>query len=415
MFDYDLRDDAFRDLPVIEPWKTIPLDPRYAGEWTVLGDVDGDGEVEIVSARNVNDVDIHYTSAVVVHKLDGSVLWRWDGGDRGRQKLHHDVACQIYDWDGDGRNEVILAGDGFVLELDGATGQERRRLPIPQEASDCLVFANLSGGDRATDVLVKDRYWRIWAYNYDWQPLWQVQEPGGYRTAHRPLPVDVDGDGLDEIMAGYTLLNADGSERWTLQSQVVDLHSAHLDTTRVVYAGATPEELRLAHTYCGAGCIALTDGAGNTIWEVGGHHFESLDIGKARADVDGLQVCVDIVEYLEPERNPTWLFDDQGQVLGQWTTPYSRFHAMVDFDGDGLDEIVLADVPVICRGTGEPLARLAFEDGEEHYIRTGDFNGDGAPDLSIHTFNRLHLFRNLNPDGVRERVPLGTELNATLY
>lgn len=79
MFDLDLRGEALRDVPVIEPWKTVHLDPEYAGEWVVLGDVDGDGEVEIVSARNVDRDDVRYTSAVVAHKLDGSVLWRWGG------------------------------------------------------------------------------------------------------------------------------------------------------------------------------------------------------------------------------------------------------------------------------------------------------------------------------------------------
>ncbi len=42
-----------------------------------FGDVDGDGEVEIVSARNVDENDNHFTSAAVAHKLDGTVLWTW--------------------------------------------------------------------------------------------------------------------------------------------------------------------------------------------------------------------------------------------------------------------------------------------------------------------------------------------------
>ena len=205
-------------------------------------------------------------------------------------------------------------------------------------------------------------------------------------------------------MAGYTLLNADGTERWTLRSEIVDLATAHLDTTRVVTRGATPDEFRLVHTYCGAGCIAMTDGAGNTVWEVGGHHFESIDVGKARADVTGLQIAVDIVEYLAPERNPTWLLDERGNLLGQWTTPYSRLHAMADFNGDGLEEVVLADVPVVCSGEGEPVARLAFDDESERYVRVGDFDGDGAPDVAIHTSNVVHIFRNLNPGGVKERA-----------
>nr|MBP9903708.1 hypothetical protein [Verrucomicrobiota bacterium] len=167
--------------PVIQPWRRIALDPEYSGAWVVAGDLDGDGQVEIVSARNVDQNDVHYTSAVVAQRLDGSVLWRWGDPKIGRQKLHHDVACQIYDWDGDGKNEVVLSGDGFVFELEGATGREKRRLPLPKDAGDCLVFVNVSGNTRLTDVLVKTRYTQIWAFDRNWKPLWTVENPGGYR------------------------------------------------------------------------------------------------------------------------------------------------------------------------------------------------------------------------------------------
>ena len=165
---------------LIQPWRQFTLDPDYSGAWIVAGDLDGDGQVEIVSARNVDHDDVHYTSAAVAQRLDGSVLWRWGDPTVGRKKLHHDVACQIYDWDGDGRNEVVLATAGFLIELDGSTGVERRRFPLPKDATDCLVFANLSGGPRATDVLVKTRYTQIWAFNREGRQLWTVENPGGY-------------------------------------------------------------------------------------------------------------------------------------------------------------------------------------------------------------------------------------------
>ena len=206
-FDTADHGDPGDKAPILKPWKSIEIDPEYGGHWRVYGDVDGDGAVEVVSCRNVDEDDVHYTSTAVVQRLDGSVLWRWGDPTIGRTNLHHDVACQIYDWDGDGKNEVVLLTEGFLVELDGATGKERRRFPIPPEATDCLAFVNLSGGERATDVLVKTRYSQIWAYNYDGKLLWTVENPGGYRTAHQAIPIDIDGDGKDEIMAGYALLN----------------------------------------------------------------------------------------------------------------------------------------------------------------------------------------------------------------
>ena len=121
-----------KSIPLVQPWKRIALDPEFGGAWVVAGDLDGDGTVEIVSARNVDQNDVHFTSAVVAQRLDSSMLWRWGNRKIGRKELHHDVACQIYDWDGDGRNEVVLCAGESLLELDGVTGREKRRLPSCQ-------------------------------------------------------------------------------------------------------------------------------------------------------------------------------------------------------------------------------------------------------------------------------------------
>ena len=63
-FDTSDHGEPGNRAPVIQPWKTIEIDPEYGGQWIVTGDIDGDGEIEIVSARNVNLNDVHYTSAV---------------------------------------------------------------------------------------------------------------------------------------------------------------------------------------------------------------------------------------------------------------------------------------------------------------------------------------------------------------
>jgi hypothetical protein len=243
-FNAVIHGDPGATTPLIQPWKQVALDPKYSGAWVVTGDIDNDGQVEIVSARNVNVGDVHYTSAVVAQHLDGRVLWRWGNPDIGRRGLHHDVACQICDWNRDGTKEVVVATQGFLVELDGSTGKERRRLPIPPDATDCLLFANLSAGARAADALVKDRYRQIWALNHSGKLLWTVGNPGGLQTAHQPIPLDIDSDGRDEIMAGYAMLNPDGHVRWTLPDAV--RLGGHMDCCRLLRKGKTPQEWRLA-------------------------------------------------------------------------------------------------------------------------------------------------------------------------
>ena len=75
---FDTRDTGPTpaDVPVVRPWRIVPLDPNYGGQWVVAADLDADGEVEFVACENHNVGDVHYTSTAVAQNLDGSVLWR---------------------------------------------------------------------------------------------------------------------------------------------------------------------------------------------------------------------------------------------------------------------------------------------------------------------------------------------------
>lgn len=406
------------DVPRIAPWKVIPLDAEYGGQWVVAGDVNGDGQVEIVSAENVNEDDVHYTSTAVAQTLDGSVLWRWGDPAIGRKIWHHDVACQIHDWDGDGRKEVVLCTKGFLVELDGATGQQRRRIAIAEDATDCLVFCNLSGGPHPGDVLVKNRYRQIWAYDRSGRLLWTVKDPGGYRTAHQPRPIDLDGDGRDEIMAGYAMLNSDSSVRWVFHSKKVDQARGHLDCVRIVRQGKTPEDFRLALTCCGANNVALVDGIGNVLWEVAGHHYESVDVGRIFTDVEGPQIVVDI-DHQPLGESPLCVLDEKGHFLGRIVTDYSRHHCLLDWTGDGADEILVAHNGSVYDHRGRCIAVFATPDdgkGEgERSMLIGDMNGDAVLDVMIVTPQNVYIYVNKKGAKSKESVPLGTEFNFTLY
>jgi len=410
--------------PTVEPWRRVMLD-EDAGRWVVAGDLDGDGVIEIVSARNVDENDVHYTSGVVAQRLDGTVMWRWYAPRMGRANLHHDVACQIHDWDGDGLNDVSIATDGAVLELDGRSGEVRRRLPIESGASDCLVFADLSGVGRPTDVLVKTRYTDIWAYSYDWELLWQVHMPGGYRTAHQPRPYDLDGDGRDEVFAGFAMLNSDGSVRWVYDSALPGQSQGHLDAVRAVVRGDEPAEWRFVITGCGANRVAYLDGLGNVLWERSGYHFESVSVGDVCPDVPGAEILVDVCHYDRCEA-PLWILDGEGNVLGEWMTTYSRPQGVLDWTGDGVDEIVLADARGIFDWRGNRLAILSahlpngLPQESGGHLTLGDMTGDGVADIMISTAEAVYIYENAGlgaapANGLPTGAPLGSEFNRSLY
>jgi outer membrane protein assembly factor BamB len=405
------------DCPVVQPSKTVILDPKYGGQWIVAGDLNGDGAVEFVACENDNVGDVHYTSTAVAQDLDGGVLWQWGDPDSGRKQWHHDVACQIHDWDGDGHPEVILATKGALVELNGQTGREKRRIRIPDDATDCIVFADLCGKGHPTDVLVKDRYRTLYAYNQEGTLLWHVTEPGGWRTAHQCRPMDLDGDGKDEIAAGYAMLNADGSVRWVFRSDKVDEKQGHLDCMRLFRRGDTLQDVRLVLTLCGANGIAMVDGNGKIIWERAGYHFESIDVGRVIPDVPGPQILVDI-DHQPLGQGPLWLLDESGTLLGRINTDYARHHHLLDWTGDGLDEIFNAHSGAVYDATGHRIATLSagsVGDRGERSLLVGDFTGDGVPDVALVTTTALYLFKNEQGRRPSHPVRLGTESNFTLY
>lgn len=415
-FDTHDHGDPGNKAPIVESWKTVQIDTNYGGYWVITGDVDGDGNVDIVSAENVNNNDVHYTSAVVAQRLDGSVIWQWGNPDIGRKLRHHDVACQIYDWDGDGKNEVVLCTKGFVVELDGATGKEKRRFVIEDDATDCLVFANFSGNKRATDVLVKTRYSDIWAYNYKGELLWHVKNPGGYRTAHQARPIDINNDGIDEVFAGYAMLNSNGSVRWIYKTDKVQLEKGHLDCYRILKAGKTPEEFRLALTCCGAKNIACIDGNGKTLWEIPGSHFESIQTGYIFPGMTEPCLIVDI-DHVPRGESPLWVLGSDGKLLGRITADYCRHHGLLDWSGDGYDEIFLVDGHGIFDHKGKRIFTLNTNNKPGHSIIFGDMTGDGVSDVTLVTIEpgKVHIFKNENGKKTVTDKHLGCGVNFTYY
>ena len=408
--------------PVVGPWKSFSPDPAYHGQWLVAGDLDGDGVAEIVTARNEGQC----VTAAVACRLDGTVLWRWGRPGTGSQGLSYDVPLQVYDLDGDGKAEVTLSIRGFLLVLDGKSGREIRRLPLPKglAVADCITFVNLRGGKRARDIIVKDRYRHLWAYTADWKPLWQWRSPK-YRTSHHPTPVDIDADGRDEIIAGYTLLDHDGKELWTLTSGKVNLARGHVDCSEVMKAARKPADSRLLFTYCGARGIAMANGAGKVLWELAGHHFESADFGPIRKDTPGDEIVVDI-DHLPFGKAHVWLLDSRGRLLVDFQCDYGRHHRLIDWNGDGSMEILVGNTRKLFSGVGKCVAHFgpvgaftgvsAPQKGNDPgpFAAVGDLDGDRRPEVILHSAKAIHIYKSAKAART-PAAPVGTGVNFTLY
>ncbi len=255
----------------------IPLqpvsDPASYVQHAWVGDLDGDGEYDFVVVR------LNYVEA---YKRDGTFLWRVDLGPLSENRdniepgpatlsVGHNDGLTVHDMDNDGRAEVILKtangvvfGNGttlvhgvddeqFVSVLDGLTGAERARAPVPTEyvadgpVSGHFGIAYLDGANPSVVFKFKNRVGSgafnlgvtTWDFNgSDLVQRWKFMPGtgGNFPNFHQIRIFDVDGDGRDEICDGGYVLDDDGSVLYTLGDQGVvhgdRFHITDMDPSR---------------------------------------------------------------------------------------------------------------------------------------------------------------------------------------
>ena len=95
---------------------------EYAGKVLRFGNLNGDGKVELlfvqrislkpIKPSNVNYVALRCLTAV---DLDGSVLWQLGEPDRSGYDTWSDLPVQVFDFDEDGKMEVLCCKDFKII------------------------------------------------------------------------------------------------------------------------------------------------------------------------------------------------------------------------------------------------------------------------------------------------------------
>ncbi|OYX82737.1 MAG: hypothetical protein B7Y83_13825, partial [Flavobacteriales bacterium 32-34-25] len=150
-------------IPIqIPPGGTVPVrgDYTYTANDASVGDVDGDGTYEIILKWDptlVNDNAGGYSGKQIFdcYKLDGTRLWRIDLGINVNSGPHFNQ-FMVYDFDGDGKAEIILkTADGTVdgqgTVIGNASIDYRNTSGWVQQGPEFLtVFNGLTGAAMAT-------------------------------------------------------------------------------------------------------------------------------------------------------------------------------------------------------------------------------------------------------------------------
>ena len=130
--------------PVDVPAGARTVSYTYAPNDASVGDLDGDGEYEIVvkwdpsNARDTASPGLSGRAILDAYRLDGTHLWRIDLGRNIRAGAHY-TQFIVYDLDGDGRAEVAcktadgtVDGQGRVI---GDAARDYRSLEVPTDGA----------------------------------------------------------------------------------------------------------------------------------------------------------------------------------------------------------------------------------------------------------------------------------------
>lgn len=263
----------YLSIPIQQPaGGTTPSGEAYtyvANDCSV-GDVDGDGEYEIIlkwDPSNAKDnSQSGYTGNVYLdaYKMSGTRLWRIDLGRNIRAGAHY-TQFMVYDLDSDGKAEVacktadatidgvgtvigsatadyrttagyVLSGPEFLTIFNGLTGAAMATTAYLPARGTVASWGDNYGnrvdrfistvayldGVRPSLVMGRGYYTRLVRVAWDWRNgqltnrwTFDSNQPGNGAYAgqgnHQLTVGDVDGDGKDEICNGASAINDDGT------------------------------------------------------------------------------------------------------------------------------------------------------------------------------------------------------------
>lgn len=264
---------GYINIPLNTPERNVD---EFGKEYTYnandasIGDVDGDGEYEIIlkwdpsNSRDNSQDGLTGVTYLDCYKLDGTQLWRIDLGPNIRSGAHY-TQFVVYDLDGDGKAEVVCKtadgtvdgtgkmigdrkadyrnlkgrifwGPEYLTVFNGQTGKAMKTIDyIPPRgdmgawgdkyANRCdrfLTAVAYLDGVHPSVVMCRGYYTRSVLAAFDWDGknlktrwVFDSDKPGNEAYAgqgnHNLRVADVDGDGCDEIIYGQMTVNNDGT------------------------------------------------------------------------------------------------------------------------------------------------------------------------------------------------------------
>lgn len=333
--------------PPMRLWKKISTEGFGVGRNLRFGDLDGDGQLDVLIPQVVHHGPKDRNSEVgcmTAMTLDGKRLWQSGLPDPWKDNLTSDVGVQIHDLDGDGKNEVVYCRGTKIVVAEGATGKTKLEAPTPltppgdarppspfdRILGDSLFFCDLRGKGRPSDILLKDRYWHVWAMTDRLEPLWDLR----LNTGHYPFAYDVDGDGRDEVALGYSLIDDDGSVLWSHDGELQD----HADGVSIVKF-REDQEPRLLCAASDEG-LYFSDLTGKILSHLQLGHVQNPSTANYRPDLPGLET---VTVNFWGNQGIVHFFDADGEVYHEFEpAQHGSMMLPVNWTGSGQEYWLLS-------------------------------------------------------------------------
>lgn len=336
--------EPFKRLPLQRPNEGITPDGikyTYSPNDCSVGDLDGDGEYEIVVKWNPSNAKDNshrgYTGNVYLdaYKMNGAQLWRIDLGRNIRAGAHY-TQFIVYDLDSDGKAEIacktadgtidgagtvigdstidyrnrsgfILDGPEFLTVFNGQTGAAMATVDyVPTRGAEgswgdrngnrvdrFLAGVGYFDGQYPSLLMARGYYTRSVLAAWDWRNgkltqrwVFDTNDAGNKSYAgqgnHSLSVNDVDRDGKDEVVYGSMTVNDDGTGLYNTRLGHGDaLHVGDFDPDRPGLESWTAHESQ--GQYQGNGLWMRDAATGEQLWGVP----STGDIGRAMtADID---------------------------------------------------------------------------------------------------------------------------------
>lgn len=392
-------------------WKKFDTPGFGCGRRIRLGDLTGDGSLDFLLVQ-LGGQHKHGLGCLTAMDSEGTVLWQLGEPKAPPEKeTSGSGPVQIHDIDGDGRNEVVVAWEGEFRVMDGQSGQVKYTAPLPgiqplpkefkgsiqhwgggyndegpfMNPSE-ICFADLAGRGKPRDVLLADNYHTLVAMDPEFREQWRTVCSHG----HYPQAYDFDGNGRESVLAGYQHISPDGEllGRVCLQDHQDAIYAGPLDAH-----GQGPAKILMAGGE--DGLLLLTPGYDIRQRVMG--HVQRLAIGRFREDVPGL--CVATVLF---HGNPgiVSMFDSSLRKL--WTRDFPVVGSTlqpVNWDGSGVELMFYSGVRPsqghaggLIDGEGDLVVPMPDDGGPGMCALAYDFDGDGLDELMVWDHYRICLY-----------------------